>query len=222
MRRFLWGGAKYFWRFLRVWILSLIALALIAWVVHGWPADMLLELLFGAEKGTDLEVLTSEWTAVWVGWIQAGLFAGCLALLFAWADYTRTRMALHDGRSAIWAGICSVFLILVHPVRTLRPLGILFLIEIAVVYGLGTWSWSINTGLDAESTWTSVLMLFVLGQAALLWQTISRASRYSAAVQVSQTLVAPLSQPDPWAGRIGGPGGPQYPIDQTDDYGVSI
>ena len=35
-------------------------------------------------------------------------------------------------------------------------------------------------------------------------------------------LIQPLSQPDPWASRIGGPGGPQYPIDETDDYGVSI
>jgi hypothetical protein len=221
VRRFLWGGAKYFWRFLRVWVLTILALAFFSWVLHGWPWITLLELLFGAEAG-DLEVVTSEWTAVWVGWIQAGLFAFLFALTMVWGDYTRTRLALHDGRSALWAGICSLFLIIAHPVRTLRPLGILFALEVLVVTSLGTWAWGVNTGLDAASTWTVVLFLFVLGQVALLWQAISRAARYAAAVRISQTLVAPLAQPDPWASRIGGPGGPQYPIDDTDDYGVSF
>ena len=122
----------------------------------------------------------------------------------------------------MWAGLCTGFLILLHPVRTLRPFALLLAVEIAVVAGLGAFSWQTNTGIGPESTWSSVALLLVLGQLALVWQTISRAARYSAAVQVSRQLVAPLAQPDPWASRVGGPGGPQYPIDDSDDYGVSI
>jgi len=221
VRRFLWGGARYFWRFARVWILTLLLLGGFAWVLHSWPWKTLLELLVGAEDG-NLEVVASEMTAVWIGWIQAGLFAAAVALILTWGDYTRTRLALHNTRSALWAGLCTAFLILLHPVRTLRPFLTLFLVELLIVLGLGTLSWNMNTGLGVDSSWTTVLGLFLIGQAALLWQTISRAARYSAAVQVSRQLVPPLSQPDPWASRVGGPGGPQYPIDDTDDYGVSI
>jgi len=222
VRRFLWGGAKYFWRFLRVWILTIVTLAVFAWILHGWPWKTLLELLLGASSMDDLEVVTSEWTAVWARWIQAGLFAAAFALLMVWGDYTRTRIALHDGRSALWAGICTWFVILVHPIRTLRPHAFLLGLEALVVYLVGAWSWGRNQALGVDSAWTDVLILFALGQVAMLWQTISRAARYAAAVQVSRAIVAPLAQPDPWASRIGGPGGPQYPIDDSDDYGVSI
>jgi len=221
VRRFLWGGARYFWRFARVWILTLLLLAGFSWVLHGWPWNTLLELTVGARDG-NLEVVASEMTAVWIGWFQAGLFAGFVALVLTWGDYTRTRLALHNTRSALWAGLCTAFLILLHPIRTLRPFLTLFLVELLVILGLGAASWSMNTSVGPESSWTVVLALFAIGQAALVWQTISRAARYAAAVQVSRQLVPPLAQPDPWASRVGGPGGPQYPIDDTDDYGVSI
>lgn len=221
VRRFLWGGARYFWRFARVWILSLLLLAGFAWLLHGWPWKTVLEILTGGKDG-NLEVVESELTAVYIGWFQAGLFAGFVALILCWGDYTRTRLALHNTRSALWAGLCTAFLILLHPVRTLRPFVSLFVLELLIVFGIGTLSWGVNTGLGVDSSWTAVLVLLLVGQAAIMWQTISRAARYAAAVQISRQLVPPLSQPDPWASRVGGPGGPQYPIDDTDDYGVSI
>jgi hypothetical protein len=67
-----------------------------------------------------------------------------------------------------------------------------------------------------------LLGLFALGQAALLGRGILRGARYHAAAQVSKQLVPPPTEVDPWAGGVGGPGGPQYPIDLTDDYGVSV
>jgi len=222
VRRFLWGGGKYFWRFLRVWVLTLLTITAFAWIVYGWPWDTLLELLLGASSMEELEVVRSEWTAVWAVWIQDGLFALLFALTMTWGDYTRTRLALHNGYSSLWAGLCTWFLLFAHPLRTLRPHALLFGLEVLVVYLLGRWSWGVNAELGPESAWTAVLLLFLVGQVALLWQSISRGARYAAAVQVSRALVAPLAQPDPWASRIGGPGGPQYPIDDTDDYGVSI
>ncbi len=221
LRRFLWGGARYFWRFARVWLLTLATLAVLGWILYGWPWKTLMHFLFGAEDG-DLEVLESELSVVLVTWCQAGLYGLAVALVLAWGDYTRTRLALQNTRSALWAGICTWGLILLHPVRTLRPMLLLLLIEAVVVFGLGLVSWDVNTDLTSTSSVLSLLTLFAIGQVALLWQGISRGARYHAATQVSRALVPPLLQPDPWASRVGGPGGPQYPIDVTDDYGVSV
>jgi len=221
MRRFLWGGARYFWRFTRVWVLTLLSLALLSWVLYAWPWKALLHLLVGAEDG-DLEVLASERSAVLVTWIQDGLYGLGVALLLVWGDYTRTRLALQDTRSALWAGLCTWGLLFLHPVRALRPMLLLFLLEAAVVLGLGSIAHGMDRGLGPDSGGGTLALLFLLGQLALLWQGIARGARYHAAAQVSKRLVPPLAQPDPWASRVGGPGGPQYPIDLTDDYGVSV
>jgi len=221
LRRFFWGGARYFWRFVRLMFLSLLLLSLVGWLLHGWPWKLLMNLVYGARDG-NLEVLTSESSALWIERAQAGAYALAFALILAWGDYTRTRMALQNTRSAMWAGLCTIGLFLWHPVKTLRPLTVLLALEVLVVFGLGRLSSNFNASLDELSGWKSVLLLFLLGQAAILYQTISRGARYHAAVAVSRQVVPPLAQPDPWASRVGGPGGPQYPIDDTDDYGVSI
>lgn len=221
MRRFLWGGARYFWRFTRVWLLTLVLLALLTWMLHGWPWKALLGLLFDAVDG-DLEVLASERSALHVTWVQDGLYALGVALLLVWGDYTRTRLALQDTASAVWAGLCTLGLMLLSPLRTLRPMLALFLLEAGVVLLLGRMAHGLDRGLGHESGFGTLVALFLVGQAALLWQGIVRGARYHAAAQVSKRLVPPLAQPDPWASRVGGPGGPQYPIDLTDDYGVSV
>ncbi len=222
LRRFFWGGAKYFWRFVRVLLLSLAGLSLLTWLVHGWPwKTLVLSLLLGSgDEG--IEALDSELSVARLEWLQSGLYALGFTLLLAWGDYTRTRLALHGTRSALWAGIATGFLILRHPVQTLRPLLFLFAVEAFFVIGLGAASWDANAEIGPATTWKALVSLALLGQLALLWQTISRGARYFATVHVSRRLVAPLPKPDPWARRIGGPGGPQYPIDDTDDYGVSI
>lgn len=222
MRRFLWGSARYFWRFVRVLVLTLVALSLVSWICYGWPwKKVVLELLCGAADG-ELEDLVSERSVVTLEWIQSGLYAALFALVLAWGDYTRTRMALHNSRSTVWAGLCTLTLLLLHPIRTLRPFVLLLACEAVVVIGLGRFSWATNLGVGEGTTWRTILLLLALGQVVLLWQTIVRAARYAAAVAVSRELVQPLAQPDPWAKRIGGPGGPQYPIDDSDEYGVSI
>jgi len=221
LRRFLWGGARYFWRFARLWVLTLMTLALLGWVLYGWPWKVLASLAWGAQDG-DLEVLRSELSATSVLWVRDGIYALAFGLVLVWGDYTRTRLALQGTRSALWAGLCTWGLLLLHPLRTLRPMLLLLVIEGSVVWGLGWISQRVNLGLDPESGLPAIVLLFLLGQAALLWRGIVRGARYHVTTQISRALVPPLAQPDPWAGRVGGPGGPQYPIDLTDDYGVSV
>jgi hypothetical protein len=221
LRRFLWGGARYFWRFARLWLLGLALLALLSWLLYGWPWKTLLRLTFGAEDG-DLEVLASARSALLVVWLQHGFYALGVGLLFVWGDFSRARIALLDARSALWAGLCSLALLARHPLRTLRPMLLLFSFEAGLLLLFGTVSRRLADGIGPDSGPGTLVAVFVLGQVALLLRGIVRGARYHAAAQVSKQLVPPVTAPDPWAGRVGGPGGPQYPIDIADDYEVSV
>ena len=107
LRRFLYGGARYFWRFFRLLILTLLILALFGWVVYDLPFK---ESVLGAwlevpEKDWGgLETLDSEGTVFAIRAGQDAVFAILFALTLTWGDYTRTRMALQDTYSAVWGG----------------------------------------------------------------------------------------------------------------------
>jgi hypothetical protein len=199
-----------------------LVLAALSWVWLGWPWKTFVQgFLAGAPDGK-LEVLTSERTAVGLGWLQAGCYALSFALTMVWADYTRTRLALLDTRSALFAGAGTLGLLVRHPLRVIRPLALLFLLELAVLLGAGALVSRISAGFDTGAGWSTLALLFIVGQVALAWRAITRGARYHATVNVSRELVPPLPRPDPWARRVGGPGGPQYPIDVSDEYGVSL
>ena len=222
LRRFLWGGARYFGRFFRVFLLSLGAMAFVTWLCTGWVwKTVVLEFLFGATDG-NLEELGSELTVVWLEWTQGAIYLVLVALIFAWGDYTRSRLALHNTRSAIWAGLCSLGLMVTSPIKTLRPLLLITLAEVLLVVVISLPAWGMNTGIGPESGAWSLLGLFAIGQLALVWQIVCRGARYHAAVAVTRELSPPVRPPDRWGNRVGGPGGPQYPVDDSDDYGVAI
>ena len=67
-----------------------------------------------------------------------------------------------------------------------------------------------------------VWILFGMAQAVLMWRCVIRGARYHATAIVSQEVVRPLSRPDPWRESIGGPGGPRYPLEEGDEYGVAL
>ena len=219
VRRFFFGGSRYFFRFFRVLLLTLLSLHLVGFVVYGLPWDFLVnQLLLGVSDG-DLEALTSELYALRAGYAQDGLYLLLVVLVLVWGDYTRTRLALHDTSSAVWAGLCTWATLIVHPIRTLRPVFLLWIAETTVLGAAWLVSGRLETTLAADRTWLPLLLVALLGQLALFWRTIVRGARYSAAVQVSHQLIRPLPRPDPWKHTIGGPGGPRYPID-GDEYGV--
>lgn len=228
LRRFFFGGARYFGRFFRLWLLTLLVLALWHWVLYELPWQRLvLEGWMGVPESdwTELETLESEASAVRLRWAQDALFAVAFGCTLAWGTYSRTRMALHEGRSAVWAGCCAAFTLLRHPIKTLRPMLLLFLVELfALLAVAGTSTQWLESGLEpGRGTATGrILVMFAIGQMALMWRQITRGASYHAAVQVSREVVAPPPRPDPWK-SIGGPGGPQYPVDAGDDeFGVAL
>lgn len=223
VRRFFFGGARYFGRFLRVLFLTLVGLALLAWLGFGegtWDRYVL-EGYFGVEDG-DLENLRSEMDAVQLGWLQAAVHFVLFALVLTWADYTRTRLAMHETRSAFVAGANTFFVLLRHPIKTLRPMLLLVGAEQLVLAAAGLLVIWIQGGMTAESGPLRVVLIGLLGILAVVWGKIVRGARYAAAVRVSRDVVSPPSGPNPWSHTVGGPGGPQYPIDDHDEYGVSL
>lgn len=220
VQRFFHGGARFFFRFVRVIPLTLLWLHLAGWVLYETPWKWAMGLLFGAVDG-NLEVLTSELTARRIGWIQDGLYAAAFGIVLAWGTYTRARLALQDTNSAVWAGLCTWWTLLRHPVRALEPLVSLWIVEGLALLGIAIAAKLLQGGLGVPGDWMPVLFLFLLDLLAILVRTMIRGAGYHAALQVSVRVVAPLPRPDPWKGAIGGPGGPQYPIGD-DEYGVSL
>ena len=222
VRRFFFGGSRYFFRFLRVLLLTLLSLQLIGFLVYGLPWDFFVERLMLGVHGGELEVLSSEREALRATQAQDGVYLLLVALVFAWGDYTRTRLALHGTSSAVWAGLCAWATIFAHPIRTLRPLVLLILTEAAVLAGAAWLSLGVQRNLGAESGWGPLIVLIALGQLTLCWRTVVRGARYAATVQVSHHLVRPLARPNPWKKTIGGPGGPRYPVEDGEDFGVDL
>ncbi|MFT7679004.1 MAG: hypothetical protein ACI8QC_003003 [Planctomycetota bacterium] len=227
LRRFLLGGWRYFWRFLRVALLAFVVAALFRWVLYGMPwQSVVLEGWMEIPKSDlrSMESVDSELIVRRLGWAQDGLMALMFALTLVWATYTRTRLALHDTRSVLWAGWCSFGSMLAHPIKTLRPMILLALMEALVVVGLcGAATAWLEGRLALEPERWLVLALGATGLVALIWREILRGARYYAAVRVSKTVVKPSLRPDPW-NVIGGPGGPQYPMGDEDDerYEVAV
>ncbi|MDP6519694.1 MAG: hypothetical protein QF724_06450 [Planctomycetota bacterium] len=226
LRRFFYGGSRYFWRFFRLLILTLCVLACGGWVIYDWPFETLvLEMLLGIPEADfgSLETLHSELDVVHLRWIQDGLYALFFALVSAWGTYGRTRVALHEGRSVIWAGMCSFFTIVLHPLRTLRPLAGLFAIDALVRLWLAPQLLEKAAGsLEQDPGYGAIASLALVNLLALFIASALRGAGYFAAVRVSQDVVRPLSRPDPWKGSIGPPGGPQYLPGKGDEYGVSL
>ncbi|MBL4770099.1 MAG: hypothetical protein JKY61_02880 [Planctomycetes bacterium] len=231
LRRFFVGGARHFWRFLRLALLVLLVLGVFRWVLYDAPfKELVLRRGFGVPEtdllpGRNLESFDSEATRDRIYWLRDGLMALLFMLTLAWGVFTRTRLALSGSRSVLIASGLTLLSIVRHPLRTLAPLFGLFLVEVlilvAVIGSLSTW---VNTHMEGhhESLW--VWILLALGLIGLFWREISRGARYHAAVVVSKSMIRASAHANPWQ-SIGGPGGPQYPVSEGDDddrFGVSM
>lgn len=229
LRRFFLGGARYFFRFTRLFVLSVLLLGAWDWVFNGslgslgdggsvWDRWVL-----GNWKGIpaadydSLETLDSERTVVVLGWLRDGLHALGFALILAWGTLTRTRMALLDASSAVKAGFLTAALILRHPVKTLGPLVSLLGLEFLLVsIACGAFMGWLEEGLLDRPSVGLVVAMGLVGALALMIREVMRGASYHATMKVSQAIVRPPRRgDDPWR-TIGGPGGPQYPVEDVD------
>ena len=226
-RRFCFGGAVYFWRFLRVLLLVALLFALVHWVCYGtpWKELVLGKLMAIPESDWDkLETLESELDVARLGWIRDGVAALAFGLVYVWGVYTRTRMAQRDAHSALASGVATFFVMLRHPIQTLRPMLLLYAVQALIVVAAAGWLVEhIDGRASIQPRSGHIAALFAVAQVAALWRHMSRGATYLAAASVSQHLVPPHKKKgNPWL-SIGGPGGPQYPIGtDEDEYHVAL
>jgi hypothetical protein len=224
LRRFFLGGARYFWRFFRLAFLTVLVLSVWTWIVQGPAWDkLILETMLGIPAGDfrRLETLPSGRTAFLVRGCRESVYAVGFALVLAWGDFARARLALHDTSSALWSGLCTAFTIVRHPVKTLWPMTGLLVVEAAIVVVAGAFARLVEARIGQGSGLGSVALLLGIGQLVLIWRVVIRGARYHAAVQVSRAVVLPIARPDPWKATVGPPGGPRYPLG-GDEFGMSL
>jgi hypothetical protein len=203
--RFFLGGARHFGRFLRFAVLTVLLLSLWTWLVQGpvWRTLVLEGILrVPAEDASRLESLGSERTAFLARASRQVVHALGFAWILVWGDYGRTRLALQGTSSAVWAGLGTAGTLLRHPVRTLRPMLGLFLVEVAVVLAFGWLARAIEGEVGKGAGLGGVAALLGLGQIVLAWRVVLRGSRYHAAIEVSRRVVPPIARPDPWKTRF--------------------
>ncbi|MFT5048617.1 MAG: hypothetical protein ACI8QZ_000004 [Chlamydiales bacterium] len=229
LRRFLGGGARHFARFFRLWLLLMLLLGGWYWLFYEdpWDTFVLTRWLRVPEYDQgDLYTMDSELHVVALGWARDLLFGLGFAFFMACGTYARTRMAYLSRYSAFTALLGALGMILRHPIRTLRPLIALFVFEaLFVTLALGWSVRAIGWQLGHGNSVFLVLALFLLGQLAVLLRELGRGAKYHAALHVVHAI-RPRSD-DPELTSIGGPGGPQYPIDEnseaaTDGFGATI
>lgn len=221
-RRYFHGGVRYFWRFARLAILFLVLLDIAGRVLLGevWRT-FVLEGWMGWPQG-DPEFARSELTVRRLDWLQDALYALTFAGLWTWATYARVRIALQSQSSVVIGSLRALGTLLRHPLQALRPLALLFLLDFVALLGFGALSgpW-LQEGLRDDPALWRVVLLFAVAAATLVLRQIFDGARYAAALAVSERVVRP-KRLDPWKHRIGGPGGPQYPISDEDEFSVSM
>lgn len=224
LQRFFLGGARYFFRFFRVFLLTAVVLSLVTWIVYGPPWErIVLEWAMDVPPSDfeRLESLASERTVHVLRMSQSLLYFASFGLVLTWGDFTRTRIALHDTSSAVWAGLCSVFTLVRHPVRMLRPMIALLAVELLLIGVTSYFARSIEASFATEPSLVGVGLLLAMGVLVLGWRIVLRGARYHAAVATSRVVVRPISRPDPWKESFGPPDGPRYPLG-GDEYGMSL
>ena len=221
-RRYFHGGVRYFWRFARLALLFLILADLAGRLFLGdvWR-ELVLEGWMGWTDG-NTELATSELTVRRLIWLQDGCYALTIAGLWTWATYARVRIALQSQSSVVFGSLRALGTLLRHPLQTLRPMALLFVVDFGFLLGCGAIAGPLlQEGLrDSASLWR-VLALLALTVTTIVVRQIFDGARYAAALAVSERVVRPM-RADPWKERIGGPGGPQYPISDEDEFSVSM
>ncbi|QDU69993.1 hypothetical protein [Engelhardtia mirabilis] len=221
-RRYFHGGVRYFWRFVRLSLLFLVLTDIAGRLFLGdtWR-QVVLEGWMGWPGG-DSEFATSELTVRRLVWLQDGLYALTLSGLWTWATYTRVRIALQSQSSVVFGSLRALGTILRHPIQTLRPMALLFVVDFAFLLGCGAIAGPLlQEGLRESASLWRVLALLGLTVTTVVVRQIFDGARYAAALAVSSRVVRP-KRADPWKERIGGPGGPQYPISDEDEFQISM
>jgi hypothetical protein len=180
--RFAAGGARFFWRFLRVGVLAGVVLAVAA------------GLILVATAAATRTAWESEWEpAPLVGWLAGLALAGLAVVVVLLAlDLARVRVVRDDRRRVIRAWFGSLWLVLRHPVATVgmwRAGAALFAAVLALYLGL-------RQVLPA-ATWGGIAAMLLLQQVVMLARTGLRVALFAGEVELVPRLLPVVPEPVP-------------------------
>lgn len=196
------GGARFFTRYLRVWLGTLLLLALWSWVMFDTPwKSWVLGGLCGLPSADyeRMESFTSEWSAVGVRLAQMTIYALGIVLLMVVADYARLRVAWRDARCVTFEFLGAGWLVLRHPWRALAPLAGVGALELGVIALAGYAARNIEAAIGInQGNWVSVASLATISALLVALRCYCRGARYALAARVVVRQVEPMAKPFPW------------------------
>lgn len=174
------AAGEFFFRFLRLAMISLIAIAAFRWLLYGSPSEALLRAWCGSEELTEL---SSEPVArVFVRSRSALFVVGTAAVVLA-SDLGRLQMIRTRSRSALAAFAAGARRLARSPLRCATAATAAFALELALLYVLSFWVTAASAG---DATHLNVASLFVATQVAVVIRETTRAGRFAALAAVSE------------------------------------
>lgn len=151
MAAFLQGAGRYFFRFLRTWILGLALYAGVTWLVWRAPGEWVLARLV---PGGELELAASETRALWIENGRLILYVALLFLVELVLDLGRASLVIGDRHSALFALVRGLGFLLYEPVRVAGVVLVGWILEALWIAALVALSHTL-----AAPVWPLVLVL---------------------------------------------------------------
>lgn len=179
LRIFLQGGGRFFFPFLRSWLLGLPLFALVTWIYWGVPAEWLFERIL--PEG-DARMADSETTGRWLETLRSVLYLLSLWKVEILLDLARASLVAGRRSSAFVALFRGGGLFLRRPFALFGLTGLAFAVELI---GCGA-AEALRRALEWP-LWTLLMMLpFV--------RNLSRGARYVALVRFYELRVGPAEE----------------------------
>lgn len=171
-RVFASGAGTRFVRYLRLALLSLLAIAGARWLFYGTPALALEKALSGG-SGDLADFSTEKAANAWTFWRSLG-FGLAVGLVVLVSDLGRAALVVRGGRSAVLAATRGLILFLRRPVASVSAAGFPFLAEMGILLGI---AWLADRASEGEATNVNLAALLLCTQAAVVVREVTKAGR---------------------------------------------
>jgi len=172
LRHFLQGGGRYFFPFLRTWLLGLPFFALVTWIFWGAPAEWVFEKMM---PDGDAAMAASERTGRWLETIRSVLYIVSLWKIEIILDLARASLVVGRRNSAFLALFRAIGFFMRSPFQIFGMLLLSFALELLWIGGAEAVRHVLNWPL-----WT-LLLLLPFGRHVMRGARYAALARYYAA-----------------------------------------
>ncbi len=183
LRRFAHTAGRYFWRYLRLFVLLAIVLGLVLAGYGAWGQEFIEDL----QKNATTDVASFLWRAVAVAVVLV-----LVSLVLMVFDYAKIRTVVDSRRSMFLAALAALAFSLRRPLRTVS----LFYLNLVVVAALFA-VYLLVENQFSNATTVSMVSLFVVQQIFILSRIWMKLSFFSTQTALYQAATKALPSPSP-------------------------